>query len=134
MWDRVQSSVYTQYGAVLVLAVTSFLLMRKWIAGGMCKSQARLDGKTVLITGANTGIGKATAQDMARRGARVVMACRDLRRAEIAAQEIRQATGNGNVVVRHLNLASLYSIQEFAKEFIVTEKRLDILINNAGKL
>lgn len=67
-------------------------------------------------------------------GARVVMACRDLTRAEIAAQEIRQATGNGNVIIRHLNLASLYSIQEFAKEFIATEERLDILINNAGKL
>lgn len=67
-------------------------------------------------------------------GARVVMACRDMRRAEIAAQEIRRATENGNVVIRHLNLASLYSIHEFAKEFMATEERLDILINNAGKL
>lgn len=66
-------------------------------------------------------------------GARVVMACRDLGRAELAALEIRQATGNGNVVTRHLNLASLYSIREFAKEFLATEERLDILINNAGK-
>lgn len=66
-------------------------------------------------------------------GARVVMACRDMGRADIAAQEIRQATGNGNVVTRHLNLASLYSVHEFAKEFLATEERLDILINNAGK-
>lgn len=66
-------------------------------------------------------------------GARVVMACRDLRRADMAVQEIRRATGNGNVVIRHLNLASLYSIHEFAKEFLATEERLDILINNAGK-
>lgn len=61
------------------------------------------------------------------------MACRDLTRAENAAEYIRRSTGNGNVVIRHLNLASLYSVREFAKEFIATEERLDILINNAGE-
>ena len=65
-------------------------------------------------------------------GARVVMACRDLTRAEKAAEEIRRSTGNGNVVVRHLDLASVYSVREFTKEFRASEERLDILINNAG--
>ncbi|KAJ8290085.1 hypothetical protein GJAV_G00008540 [Gymnothorax javanicus] len=108
------------------------VLLKKWIGGGVCRSQAGLDGKTVLITGANTGIGKETAKDMARRGARVVMACRDLTRGEKAAAEIRLSTGNGNVVVRHLDLASLFSVRQLAKEYCDTEERLDILINNAG--
>lgn len=63
----------------------------------------------------------------------MVMACRDLTRAESTADEIRRSTGNGNVVVRHLDLASLYSIRQFTKEFLETEERLDILINNAGE-
>ncbi|KAK2902776.1 hypothetical protein Q8A67_007489 [Cirrhinus molitorella] len=132
MKDQVTSSDQVNYGAVIALAAICFMLLRIWIAGGVCKSRACLDGKTVVITGANTGIGKETAKDMARRGARVVMACRDLTRAENAAEYIRRSTGNGNVVIRHLNLASLYSVQEFAKEFIATEERLDILVNNAG--
>ena len=60
------------------------------------------------------------------------MACRDLTRAERAAEEVRRATGNGNVVIRHLDLASTYSVRMFAKEFLGSEERLDILINNAG--
>ncbi|KAG7317075.1 hypothetical protein KOW79_019373 [Hemibagrus wyckioides] len=60
------------------------------------------------------------------------MACRDLSRAEKAAEEIRCSTGNGNVVVRHLDLASFFSVRQFAQEYISTEDRLDILINNAG--
>ncbi|KAM7421723.1 hypothetical protein PAMA_015730 [Pampus argenteus] len=107
-------------------------VLRRWIAGGVCRSSERLDGKTVLITGANTGIGKETSRDLARRGARVVMACRDLTRAEQAAEEIRHSTGNGNVVIRHLDLASLFSVRQFAKDFLDSEDRLDIMINNAG--
>uniref|UniRef100_A0A667ZXR5 Si:dkey-23o4.6 n=1 Tax=Myripristis murdjan TaxID=586833 RepID=A0A667ZXR5_9TELE len=114
------------------VCVSGLVLLRRWIAGGVCRCPVRLDGKTVLITGANTGIGKETSRDLARRGARVVMACRDLTRAERAAEEIRRSTGNGNVVIRHLDLASLYSVRQFAKDFLASEERLDILINNAG--
>uniref|UniRef100_A0A8C6L5M9 Si:dkey-23o4.6 n=1 Tax=Nothobranchius furzeri TaxID=105023 RepID=A0A8C6L5M9_NOTFU len=111
---------------------TGVVVIRKWIAGGVCRCSVRLDGKTVLVTGANTGIGKETCRDLAARGARVVMACRDLVRAEQAAEKIRRSTGNGNVVIRHLDLASIYSVTQFAKDFQDSEDRLDVLINNAG--
>ncbi|XP_066530490.1 retinol-DH_like_SDR_c domain-containing protein [Hoplias malabaricus] len=132
LWEELKSNRLAKYGAVTAATAISLVLLRKWIGGGVCKSRVRLDGKTVVITGANTGIGKETARDMAKRGARVVMACRDLTRAEKSAAEIRMSTGNGNVVVRHLDLASLYSVRHFAHEYIATEDRLDILINNAG--
>uniref|UniRef100_A0A8C1ITF6 Si:ch211-107o10.3 n=1 Tax=Cyprinus carpio TaxID=7962 RepID=A0A8C1ITF6_CYPCA len=117
--------------AVLVTGVGLFAL-RRWLAGGVCRSKARLDGKTVLITGANTGIGKETAVDMAKRGARVILACRDMGRANKAADEVRKRSGNGNVVVKMLDLASWQSVRALAKDVQQTEERLDILINNAG--
>ncbi|KAL1271422.1 hypothetical protein QQF64_030438 [Cirrhinus molitorella] len=117
--------------AVLMTGVGLFAL-RRWRAGGVCRSKTRLDGKTVLITGANTGIGKETAVDMAKRGARVILACRDMGRANSAADEIRKRSGNGNVVVKMLDLASLQSVRALAKDVHQTEDRLDILINNAG--
>ncbi|XP_010882958.1 retinol dehydrogenase 12 isoform X1 [Esox lucius] len=132
MWDEIVESVPVKYGAVIAVTLICIVLLRKWIAGGVCRSTVQLRGKTVLVTGANTGIGKETCRDMARRGARVVMACRDLTRATRAAEEIRKATGNKKIVVRHLNLASMYSVRELAREFIASEDRLDILINNAG--
>jgi light-dependent protochlorophyllide reductase len=91
-----------------------------------------LDGKTAIVTGANTGIGKETAADFARRGARVIMACRNLDQAEAAMKEIVQKTGNKSVVVKHLDLASLKSVRAFAEDVKNNEARLDILINNAG--
>uniref|UniRef100_A0A8C2IIT9 Si:ch211-107o10.3 n=1 Tax=Cyprinus carpio TaxID=7962 RepID=A0A8C2IIT9_CYPCA len=121
----------TGVAAVLVTGVGLFVF-RRWLAGGVCRSKARLDGKTVLITGANTGIGKETAVDMAKRGARVILACRDMGRANRAADEVRKRSGNGNVIVKMLDLASLQSVRALAKDIQQTEERLDILINNAG--
>ena len=61
------------------------------------------------------------------------MACRDITKAERAADSIRKETGNQNVIVRVLDLASLESVRAFSKQIKETEPRLDILINNAGK-
>ncbi|XP_035676518.1 uncharacterized protein LOC118415774 [Branchiostoma floridae] len=126
-----QESRLVVFAGILV-GVAGVVLMRKYFGGGVCRSTARLDGKTVVITGANTGIGKETARDIAKRGARVILACRDLTKAEAAAAEIRQDTGNGNVVTEKMDLASLKSVREFALKVNARESRLDILINNAG--
>ncbi len=67
-------------------------------------------------------------------GARVILACRDMGRATKAADEVRKWSGNGNVVVKMLDLASLQSVRALAKDVQQTEERLDILINNAGKV
>ncbi|XP_057703386.1 retinol dehydrogenase 12 isoform X1 [Corythoichthys intestinalis] len=117
---------------VAVVAGASLLALRRWMAGGVCRSKVRLDGKTVLITGANTGIGKETALDLARRGARVILACRDLTKAHIAAVQIRKQSRNDNVVVKKLDLACLQSVRDLARDIINNEEHLDILINNAG--
>ena len=89
---------------------------RKHAAGGICTSKVKLDGKTVIVTGSNTGIGKETAKDLANRGARVIMACRNLQKANIAAEDIRKTTKNGTIRVMKLDLASFASVREFAKE------------------
>uniref|UniRef100_A0A3P8SR66 Retinol dehydrogenase 12, like n=1 Tax=Amphiprion percula TaxID=161767 RepID=A0A3P8SR66_AMPPE len=95
-------------------------------------SAEKLDGKTVLITGANTGIGKETAKDLAGRGAKVVIACRDMEKAKEAVKEIIETSGNDNVKCMKLDLADTKSIREFAEAFKKDEPKLNILINNAG--
>ncbi|XP_072015689.1 retinol dehydrogenase 11-like [Amphiura filiformis] len=114
------------------ICIGGYVLLRLYLARGVCTSQARLDGKTVIITGANTGIGKETARDLAARGARVILACRDVGKAQKAADYVKESTGNENIIIRKLDLASLASVRQFAKEILEEESRLDILINNAG--
>lgn len=91
-----------------------------------------MDGKTVIVTGANTGIGKETARDLARRGAKVILACRNLEEGNKARVDIVQSTGNTLVEVEHLDLSSLASVRKFANKIIEKEPRLDVLVNNAG--
>ena len=88
--------------------------------------------KVVIITGANRGIGKEAAKEIAKLGAKVYMACRSLDSANEAKDEIVKETGNPNVFVKHLDLASVNSIINFTEQFIKEESKLDVLINNAG--
>jgi NAD(P)-dependent dehydrogenase (short-subunit alcohol dehydrogenase family) len=90
-----------------------------------------MQGKTVLITGANSGIGKATAAALASKGAQVIITSRDLARGEQAASDIQQATGN-SVELLQLDLASFDSIRQCAQQVLDNYPRLDVLINNAG--
>lgn len=111
---------------------TGVWLLRRYLVGRKCTNTVRLDGKTVLITGGSSGIGKATAMEMSRRGARVILACRCVNRGKQAAKEICSTYSNADVVVKELDLASLASVRSFAEAFLKEESCLDILINNAG--
>ncbi|XP_072381025.1 retinol dehydrogenase 11-like [Diabrotica undecimpunctata] len=99
-----------------------------------CKNKVCLVGKTVIVTGSNTGIGYETALECAKRGARVIIACRDHRKGTVAVQNIKTLTQNQNIVLKIVDLASLTSVKNFATNILQTEEKLDILINNAGTL
>jgi retinol dehydrogenase-13 len=88
-----------------------------------------IQGRHVLITGGNSGIGKATAEELTRRGAAVTITTRDTIKGDVAAAEIAAATGK-TVSVEQLDLSSLDSIRAFVSRF--SPGRLDVLINNAG--
>lgn len=103
-----------------------------FVRGRPCRSKERMDGKTVIVTGANTGIGKITALELARRGARVVIACRDVTKAAIAAVDIKEETGSENVVLKKLDLASCASIRKFSEEILQEEEAIHVLVCNAG--
>lgn len=101
-------------------------------------SKARLDGKTAIVTGSNTGIGKITAREFYKIGARVILACRDVDKAEKAVNDIKSSVKPadeqplGELVIKKLDLASLRSIKQCAKDILLSEERINILVNNAG--
>ena len=109
-----------------------YTMFRRYFGGGVCTSEARMEGKTVLITGANTGIGKETAIDLAKRGARVIMACRDMKRGEEALNDVAEKSGSSNLLLKPLDLASLASVRTLAEDINKNEPALHVLINNAG--
>ncbi|XP_043949001.1 retinol dehydrogenase 12 [Drosophila biarmipes] len=118
---------------LIALGVSLFMwLLRKCIQGPAYRKANRIDGKVVIVTGCNTGIGKETALELAKRGARVYMACRDPGRCEAARLEIMDRSRNQQLFNRTLDLGSLQSVRSFVERFKAEETRLDLLINNAG--
>src|SRR4051812_12664884 len=91
-----------------------------------------LANKTYLITGANTGIGKVTALELAKRGANVILACRSKAKTDPVIAEINAAAGAQRAAFSLLDLADLDSVRTCAEEFLGRNVPLDGLINNAG--
>jgi retinol dehydrogenase-12 len=93
---------------------------------------SELGGRTVLVTGANTGIGKATAEGLAARGASVYVTARSAARGEAAVAAIKAATGSDSVWFLALDLADLDSVRSCADAFLARGEPLHVLVNNAG--
>lgn len=93
-----------------------------------------LTGRACLVTGATSGLGLATAKGLARQGATVHMLARNESKGKWIREGIVRRTGNENVHLEYADLSSLASVRGFAARFLDRERRLDVLINNAGIL
>jgi NAD(P)-dependent dehydrogenase (short-subunit alcohol dehydrogenase family) len=91
-----------------------------------------LEGRTFLVTGANTGIGKATVEELAGRGARIFLACRSEAKTRPVIEEISRQTGNHSLEFVPLDLGDLSSVNACAQDFLARDEPLHVLINNAG--
>src|SRR5437762_7692729 len=91
-----------------------------------------LAGRVALITGANTGIGRVTARELAKQGAHVFIACRSAERAQPALDEIRAAAGSDTIELLSLDLGDFDSVRRCAEQFLARKLPLHLLINNAG--
>ncbi|KAK6619283.1 hypothetical protein RUM44_003665 [Polyplax serrata] len=99
---------------------------------GRFKSDVSLSGKVFIVTGSNSGVGKETARELARRDACVIMACRDLDNVAKAITDIRRTTTAGTLVPMQLDLASFKSIRHFSQSVKLKFNKVHVLINNAG--
>jgi NAD(P)-dependent dehydrogenase (short-subunit alcohol dehydrogenase family) len=91
-----------------------------------------LTGYEIVVTGGASGIGVETVRAFAKANARVVLAARDLKKAQEVADEIIKSTGNVKVEVESLDLASLKNVRAFVERFLAKNRPLNILVNNAG--
>jgi len=121
------TTVFTGIAGLIAIAY----IIRQYLIKS-CESKARLDGKVAIVTGSNTGCGKWTAIDLAKRGARVIMACRSVERGEAALMEVKKISGSNDVYFMQLDLASLESVKRFAESFLKEYSQLHILVNNAA--
>ena len=91
-----------------------------------------ITGKTCVVTGANSGIGKETALGLARMGARVILVCRNPEKGQVALEEIRRESGSSDLELMMADMSSQASVRALAEQIRQKCPRLDVLINNAG--
>lgn len=116
-----------------IFAAILFAAWKRYIKSGrIYKSEVSLSGKTVLITGGSSGLGKEVAIGLAKRHARVIIASRDEMKGDKAVSKIQEESDSKNVLYMRLDLSDLDNVREFVGRFLKNESRLDILINGAG--
>lgn len=120
------------YGSIAATAIGATCLIKDALFREKPQPTEQLTDKVVIVTGANRGIGQAVTHEFAKRDAKVVMACRDMKLCEKARIDIVMDTGNKYVYCRPCDLASQESIRQFVKKFKSEHKDLHFLINNAG--
>src|SRR3989441_11393708 len=96
------------------------------------RQQSAMKDKVVVVTGANSGVGRATSLELAKMGARVVMVARNREKGEAAMSEIKKASKNDSVDLLLADLSSLESVRQLASQIQGKYSRLHVLINNAG--
>lgn len=96
----------------------------------MCETDTKLRDKVAIVTGGSSGMGMEAAKELAKRGAKVIIASRNETKLKLARDYIENESGNSNIAYKMLDLGSLKSVRQFTQEF--DETRLDILVNNAG--
>jgi len=107
-----------------------YLRWSGWFSGTLCTSSAKLEGKVVVITGGNTGIGKETVLEVARRGGEVVIGARDMKKGKLVAEEV--AREGGECQLLSLDLGDTESVRVFASQVAEKHQKVDMLVNNAG--
>lgn len=138
-WIRMKDQMthYLSIFAETGLFLTAGLVALRYInshAWGQWIYKGSLKGKVIVVTGANSGIGKSVSAQLAAKGARVIMACRDEGRTLTAIGEIRKTVQDGELVYKHLDLESLKCVKDCVEEISSSEARVDVLICNAGIL
>ncbi|VVC99632.1 unnamed protein product [Leptidea sinapis] len=116
-----------------LLTIVLIKLFNK-VTSGKCYDEKVMSGEVVVVTGASGGIGYETALEIAQRGAKVIIACRDAAKGQRAVNEITKRTKNTKVRYMHLDLTSLASVRNFVEELKSSEAKLDVLVNNAGAI
>lgn len=126
----ISSVALTSVGAIAV----GLFLLRRWRSSkwGVCTLKTKLNGKVVIVTGGNVGLGAEAAMDFAKRGATVILACRSWENTKDTLHRIRTKSGNNDVHYLHLDLGSLESVRQFAEDVQAKYPEIHTLVCNAG--
>ncbi|KAM5316792.1 retinol dehydrogenase 12-like isoform 2-T2 [Glossophaga mutica] len=135
LWSLVSTHVWGPGSVFLILVFLLRLSVRLWYKSHLWDLQhcsTDLTGKTAVVTGATSGIGKAVSQELARRGARVILACRSRERGQWALAEIQAASKDACLLLGEVDLSSMASVRSFAQWLLQECPEIHLLVNNAA--